>query len=117
MDLKATASTVCTKSEVNKFLSQKASVSDVNAKMNTVDAYTKTEINNLLLTKTDDAEVYPAIDQKRILAIRTLTLKTATFLHAKADTNTMTGFLNLNADATNVHIKVESEQKKQGKQT
>ena len=64
MDLKATASTVYTKSEVNNFLSQKASVSDVNAKMNTVDAYAKTEMKNLLLTKTDDAEVYEAIGRK-----------------------------------------------------
>ena len=70
-------------------------MSDFNAKMNSVDAYTKTEINNLLLTKTDDAEVYPAIDQKTNISDTYTKVQTATFLSAKADKTTKTGFLNV----------------------
>ena len=78
--------------------------------MNTVDAYAKTEINNLLLAKTDDLEVYGAIGQKANTSDTYTKVQTDTFLDAKADETTMTGFLNLKADATNIYTQVQIEQ-------
>ena len=79
--------------------------------MNSVGAHTETEINNVLFTNTYDAEVYPAVDQKANISDTYTKMQTATLLDDKADKRTMTGFLNLKADATSVYTKVEIEQK------
>ena len=58
--------------------------------------------------------MYEAIGQKANTSDTYTKVQTDTFLDAKADKTTMTGFLNLKADATNVYTKVQIEQKLAG---
>ena len=58
--------------------------------------------------------MYEAIAQKANTSDTYTKVQTTTLLDAKADTTTMTGFLNLKADATNVYTKVQIEQKLAG---
>ena len=82
--------------------------------MNATDAYSKTQMNTILSTKTDDSEVYPAIDLKANISDTYTKLQTTALLDVKADKTTINGFLDLKANASNVYTKVEIETKLAG---
>ena len=82
--------------------------------MNITDAYSKTQMNTIHSTKTDDSEVYPAIDRKANISDTYEKLQTAALLDVKADKTTVNGFLDLKANASNVYTKVEIETKLAG---
>ena len=54
-------------------------------------------------TKADDAEAYEVIGQTANTSDTYTKVQTATYLNAKANKTTLSGFLNSKADATNVY--------------
>ena len=82
--------------------------------MNVADAYAKSHVSTLLLSKTDDAEVYEAIAPKTNTSDTFTKVQTAIFWDAKADKTTANAFLHSKADATTVYAYVHRKHKLAG---